>query len=342
MFAALVIQASLLAHPLHLDEQPPDLRALRDLVILDATSEQPGGSGLAPDAALELAKRLRERALAGEDFEQLTRDYSNLPSAARGGVLGCFAPASLAGPLDEFLFRAELGEISEPLVTRGAVHLAQRIDALAAVMQIEVAGTGPESEAAAETIRAELDAGADFAELARARSSDRASAERGGAFAIYERGPRDALLKEAAFHARVGELVGPLRSSLGFHLLKRVPLDAVDPSLRERSFFRARAILVAHAGARGAEPDLQRTLSEALELAQQLYARILAGEDMAELAAAHDDDPGGRERRGDLGWIHRNQPDLPRFLEEGFRGEIGEPLPPMRTPFGYVVIRRER
>ena len=46
-----------------------------------------------------------------------------------------------------------------------------------------------------------------------------------------------------------------------------------------------------------------RTEAEAMALAQKLRARIVAGEKLSTLARTLSDDPGSRERGGDLGWI---------------------------------------
>jgi hypothetical protein len=131
-------------------------------------------------------------------------------------------------------------------------------------------------------------------------------------------------------------------SSLGYHVLKRVPETEVDPALREMGFVRLRGILVAWAGAHGADPALTRTQAEAKVLAEELRLRVLGGEDMATLAREHDDDPGGRERAGDLGWIHRQNPNLSRHFDTAFLLRPGEVSKLMTSSAGFVILRRER
>lgn len=334
MLIALALQASLLARPLFLEERPPEPRALR-VLVLQAGAEEQRADSLARIAAL------RERLLAGEDFEARARSSSTHASAPQGGVLGSFVPGVLPEALDRFLFAAATGEISEPLTIGEELWLAQRIEALAGVRQILIAGAGAAEEARARELLGLLRAGADFEALAREHSQEPASAARGGAFAIYERGPRDALLKDAAFRAGLGEVVGPIRSSLGLHLVQRVPPASLDPALRETTLVRVRAILVSHVGAIGADPALGRELGEALELAQRLAERIRAGADMAELARELDDDPGGRARAGDLGWLHRGNPELPHFMARVFLLRPGELAPLVRCSAGMVLLRRE-
>mgnify|MGYP001287554552 CR=1 FL=1 len=48
------------------------------------------------------------------------------------------------------------------------------------------------------------------------------------------------------------------------------------------------------------------------------------------IASFSNDDPGGRERAGDLGWVHRRMPGLPLYLQTAFllkTGEVAAPTP---------------
>jgi parvulin-like peptidyl-prolyl isomerase len=63
---------------------------------------------------------------------------------------------------------------------------------------------------------------------------------------------------------------------------------------------------------------------------------------MAALAGEHDDDPGGRQRCGDLGWILRHATDTPAFLERVWSSPIGQLQGPVPSNAGWVVFRRER
>lgn len=70
-------------------------------------------------------------------------------------------------------------------------------------------------------VRSDLEAGADFAKLAAERSTDKASAAGGGDLGCFERGPAGPRteFERAAFAADEGELVGPVESRFGHHLL---------------------------------------------------------------------------------------------------------------------------
>ena len=85
--------------------------------------------------------------------------------------------------------------------------------------------------AMARAVRFQLDAGADFGELAAQMSDDPGSARRGGALGVFERGRMLAPVDQAVFAMQPGETSEPVASSLGYHVLR---LDALDiPELPE-------------------------------------------------------------------------------------------------------------
>ncbi|MBN1895449.1 peptidylprolyl isomerase [bacterium] len=66
----------------------------------------------------------------------------------------------------------------------------------------------------------ELREGGDFAQLAMDNSDDKGSAEKGGDLGFFGRGAMVKEFEEAAFNAQVGELVGPVRTQFGLHVIK--------------------------------------------------------------------------------------------------------------------------
>ncbi len=69
---------------------------------------------------------------------------------------------------------------------------------------------------------------------------------------------------------------------------------------------------------------------------QDLIDQIQDGADFAQLAATHSKCPSGR-RGGELGTFGRGQM-VPEFDKAVFEGEIGKPLGPVKTQFGYHVV----
>jgi len=94
-----------------------------------------------------------------------------------------------------------------------------------------------ETETEAEDVLAELDAGADFGELAEERSTDPGSAARGGDLGPAQRGAYVGPFDEAVWGANIGEIVGPVETQFGFHVLEvtdEVTITVDDLSEQER------------------------------------------------------------------------------------------------------------
>lgn len=337
----MLAEVSLLAAPLYLDETP-ELRSVQHILIVHEDVEGASSSvRLTREAAVEQALDLLARIRSGADFEELAYIHSMAPDARRGAMLGTFSPGTLRPELDSFLFSAEIGDFSGLLETPSGFRILKRVQTWAAVRQIFVEGAGVESRQRCQEILAELEAGAEFAEIARQRSDDVESGKRGGQYQVFQRGHADRLLKKAAFELEIGQIDGPIESPLGLHILQRVKVEEIDRSLRESKWIRASAILVAFKGAEGGDLLVQRTEETALELATELLARIHKGEDLGRVAADFNDDPGGRRRRGDLGWVHRDSPAVSRAILQLFTRRVGQVVGPMRTPQGYLIMRRD-
>lgn len=81
----------------------------------------------------------------------------------------------------------------------------------------------------AEALAAELAAGADFAELAKAHSEERATAERGGELPRWaERGNFVPPFEKAVWALKPGETSGVVRTRFGYHLIKLLEHKEAD------------------------------------------------------------------------------------------------------------------
>ena len=95
------------------------------------------------------------------------------------------------------------------------------------------------TEDEAKAIKTELDGGADFAELAKAKSTDTGSGANGGDLGWFGTGAMVKPFEDAVIAAKVGEVTAPVQSDFGWHLIKVMetriaaapPLDDVRDEL---------------------------------------------------------------------------------------------------------------
>jgi parvulin-like peptidyl-prolyl isomerase len=105
---------------------------------------------------------------------------------------------------------------------------------------------------------------------------------------------------------------------------------------------KARHILIRAAGSPLPVKPGAKELSEAdaLAKAQEIRKKLEAGADFAEMARTESDDTTSGAQGGDLGFFGHNQM-VPPFEEAAFAMKAGELSQPVKTPFGYHIIKCE-
>ncbi|MBA2534595.1 MAG: peptidylprolyl isomerase [Rubrobacter sp.] len=94
----------------------------------------------------------------------------------------------------------------------------------------------------AEDVKKQLEDGGDFAKLAKEFSQDPGSAEQGGDLGCLGKGETVPDFEEAAFGAEQGEIVGPVQTEFGYHVLEVTetkpkqtrPLSEVESQIRSQ------------------------------------------------------------------------------------------------------------
>jgi Parvulin-like peptidyl-prolyl isomerase len=87
----------------------------------------------------------------------------------------------------------------------------------------------------AEAILKDLQGGADFATLAKEKSTDTGSKDNGGDLDFFSKGMMEPAFEEAAFALKKGELSGIVQTSYGYHIIKKTDEKAaVTPTLEEK------------------------------------------------------------------------------------------------------------
>lgn len=90
----------------------------------------------------------------------------------------------------------------------------------------------------------------------------------------------------------------------------------------------------------GSEPAKAPDPEAVRRRASEVLQRVKAGEDFAQLAKEFSDDPGSREKGGDLGYFGRGQMVKP-FEEAAFNLPPGQISDVVESPFGFHIIKVE-
>lgn len=131
-------------------------------------------------------------------------------------------------------------------------------------------------KALAEKLVEELRAGADFAELAKANSSDPGSASNGGSLGLVERGQMVPEFEQATFALQEGVISDPIKSDFGYHIIR---VDKIEASVQQ-PFEAVKADL---------ERDERDRLADELVLEKRDQMRNLAFEQSGSLDAAAEE-----------------------------------------------------
>jgi peptidyl-prolyl cis-trans isomerase SurA len=179
----------------------------------------------------------------------------------------------------------------------------------------------------AEDILARLRAGADFKQMAIAESNSQTALD-GGDLGWRKTGQLPSFFSDVVGQLQRGQISDLIRTQSGFHIVK-------IEDIRGDEQHTVRQTLASHILLR---PDALVTESEIKIRITQLYDRIIAGDDFAELARAHSQDPGSASQNGSLGWVSPGQmvPEFEKAMNELGISEVSEPT---KSRFGWHLIK---
>ena len=198
--------------------------------------------------------------------------------------------------------------------------------------QVDDQQTDEQAKAKIEAAKKRLERGEDFAKVAREVSGDPGSKEQGGDLGFFGRNAMVKEFEDAAFGAEPGKLVGPFRSTHGYHLLEVTEKRPAG----QRSFEEVRGEL---AGRLAGERVRELAESKARDLAERLKSN--PPKDAAALEALAKADPTltyaltGKFGQGDP--VPGVGPS-PMFNGAAFTLEKGAVSDPVQVPRGWAVL----
>ncbi|QSX37906.1 peptidylprolyl isomerase SurA [Shewanella sedimentimangrovi] len=188
-------------------------------------------------------------------------------------------------------------------------------------------------EASSKRAQAVLDRlkdGADFRSTAIAASSGPKALE-GGIWDYMNINEMPTLFAEVVGNAKKDEIIGPIKSGAGFHILKIVDIRGLQT--KEIEEVRARHILL--------KPSPILSEERAKAMLDQFVKQIRSGEAKFEdLARQYSEDPGSATKGGELGWAEAGiyVPEFAQTLNNLAIDEISEPF---RTTHGWHIAQLE-
>ncbi len=190
--------------------------------------------------AFNKIKKIREKAIAGEPFEDLAVQYSDDPSAkgtpaspGNKGDVRYFSAFNMAYPFETMAYNTPVGEISDIVRTSFGYHIIKVVDRIPAMGQINaahimIASTQNDDENEAKNaelkineIHQKLIEGEDFSKLAEQFSDDKGSAARGGSIPPFTANRMiPEIVKELANLDESGQFTKPIKTNFGWHIFK--------------------------------------------------------------------------------------------------------------------------
>jgi len=226
--------------------------------------------------------------------------------------------------IDQFLHDQQQGAGDPALTDLNLAHI------LVAVPQGATADQVAQAQAKAQQLAQRARGGEDFIRLAKDNSDAAGALQTGGVIGMRTADRLPQLFVDATRDAKQGDIVGPLRSQAGFHIVK--VLEKRD--LRNAGM----AVTQSHARHILLRPGPQLTEAQARERLADYKKRIEAGQaDFAQLARDNSQDASGRNG-GDLGWASPGMfvPEFEDALNALKPGQIADPIV---TRFGVHLIQ---
>lgn len=218
------------------ERQKYEVRAKYVFIQFPVDSLHPRGDTLkAYDEAMTVIKDLK----AGAPIDSLMHVYKGQDTYYI--TAGTYLQYVGGEQFENMLYTLKPGEVGSVPIRTSFGYLVVKLElrqprvesVRASHILIAIKGTSPkdtlEAYDRALTIMDSLKQGVSFAKLAEDNSADRGSAVRGGDLGYFMRGQMVRPFDEAVFNMKLGQVVGPVRSRFGYHIIKLTGIKPVPP-----------------------------------------------------------------------------------------------------------------
>ena len=188
--------------------------------------------------------KIRNRILAGEDFEKVAQETSEDNSArddaksgrkGNKGNLGYFDAFKMVTPFEDAAYNTKVGQVSKPFRTQFGYHILKVDDLKPSEGEIEAAhililDTTDVGKKKIFEVYEKLIVNNSFEELAKQYSEDNGSKNRGGKLGKFGTGRMVKPFEDAAFSLqKEGAFSKPFKTRFGWHIVKLIKKHPVKP-----------------------------------------------------------------------------------------------------------------
>lgn len=183
----------------------------------------------------------------------------------------------------------------------------------------------------AQAILDSIKNGQSFENMAMKYSDDKFSGVAGGDIYFITAGLLPYEFEDPMYTLKAGEIYPDVvKTRYGYHLIKVTQRQHRFPKIK------ASHILIGYHNSEG-----QIDTAFAKLRADSVLAQLNAGASFEEMALKYSDDPGSKEKGGDLGYFERRMM-VKEFDEVAFQMEVGQISDLVQTNFGYHIIKLDR
>jgi len=197
----------------------PALRKLKYIFITDQPSARDSSEVLSEIISI------MQRVKSGADFLEVQADYSETPAQP-----SFYKHGELTQEKETAIFGAKVGDVVGPVSDYEGAHIFKILeqkngaDVFVKARHILLDASSADQEASARKLAGELIArakrGEDFATLARQYSTEPAATSSGGDLGWFGKGRMVKEFEAAALSGRPGQIIGPVKTQFGIHVIK--------------------------------------------------------------------------------------------------------------------------
>lgn len=222
------------------------------------------------------------------------------------------------------------GDKLDELVAEAYQNMQKDIKARHILVKCEANATPDDTLRAytkAMSLYTRIAAGEDFETVARENSDDPSAKQNGGDLGYFTAFQMVYPFEEAAYGAKIGEVVRPVRTRYGYHIIE------VEDVRTARGEIRVAHIMVKEKKEEGGAKNAEDKINE-------IYSELQKGASFEELAAKYSEDGSSAKKGGELPFFGPNKM-VPEFEEASFALKNDNELSkPFKTSYGWHIVKR--